>query len=207
MRREHEVVLPRGIQLRVRAQHIRLDVAVEDREKHAGRRREDHRIQRLVTVVVERLGGEGVVESVPQESERHDVRLVEEVANHCPDSVVVPSPVDQQQPFQIGEAREGIVRGQHGLLPLFPPDPDTHVCRLDHRDIVCPVADGERHLVVHVLLDQEQHLGLLRGGDARAEHRLAAQPHLQEVQPQVRLHRRAEARAVDDQRPAPRPLD
>jgi hypothetical protein len=41
--------------------------------------------------------------------------------------VVVPSAVDEEQALEVGEARERVIRREHGLLALLAPDAHSHV--------------------------------------------------------------------------------
>jgi hypothetical protein len=65
------------------------------------------------------------------------------------------------------------------LQTLLSRNADADVGRLDHRDVVGAVADGERH-DAEVVLDEVDNLRLLQGRDATADDGVAARRQLKQ---------------------------
>lgn len=138
--------------------------------------------------------------------------LEEEVAEELAHSDVGPASVHQQEALEVAKLAEGVVAGHGGLHPLLPADSNADVCgwrsagedgtaprstfssggggpgpTFDHVDVVGPVADGQRDGLL-VLLHQTHHVGLLLGGNAAADDRLALAGHVDKVH--LRRHAR-----------------
>lgn len=69
--------------------------------------------------------------------------------------------MDKEQLAEEAELGDRDVGATRGLETLDAADTDADVCRLDHRDIVGSVTDGEKDGPLLVLLDQLDHHGLL----------------------------------------------
>ena len=69
--------------------------------------------------------------------------FIEHVSHHLTHADIVISPMLQKEHGEESELRDSEVRSINSLEALLPPDPNTHMCFLYHRYIVCPVPDRE----------------------------------------------------------------
>ena len=60
--------------------------------------------------------------------------------------LITPSPVDQEEFLEETKLADGIVRSADRLQAFFSADSHTHVGRLDHRDVIGSVPDGQRNI-------------------------------------------------------------
>ncbi|KAJ6440057.1 LOW QUALITY PROTEIN: Chromatin structure-remodeling complex subunit RSC1 [Purpureocillium lavendulum] len=98
---------------------------------------------------------------------------------------VVPAAVHEEQLLQEAELRDRVVGDARRLQALAPRDADAHVRRLDHANVVGPVANRQRHTVRDVAADRLDQLGLLRRRRPAADDRVDAHHEVVEEQQQV----------------------
>lgn len=170
---EEVAVLAERVEPRVAEQHVLGDVLVEDADDERWEGQEDDVVHGQCPGLDDGLAGEAVAEGEPELAHvEHDV-LVEGVEDGLREPVVGPGAVHEEQLAEEPELAHGEVCSPGCLHSLEPADSHAHVCGLDHRDVVCPVADRQEDRVC-LSLDEPDHEGLLQGRDPAAEHCFAA---------------------------------
>lgn len=132
---------------------IGLSLALRRVEPSTGTYPESSHIQGDVLVESERREGisDGCIES-----NGGDSRIEDEFAQ----TLITPSPVDEQQLLEEPELTDGDVGRSSSLESLDSRDSDSDVSCLDHAHVVCAVSDSEEDRV-EVLLDELDDEGLL----------------------------------------------
>lgn len=99
-----------SVELRYGQRHLVGDILVEDTHKTHGDGGEDKVEKQNVAVVEEICDVEVAVDLEPEDAERPDHVLVEEIANALCQASVGPTTVNEDQPLEEAELRNGIVR-------------------------------------------------------------------------------------------------
>ncbi len=115
---------------------------IEQTERHGRRGRKQHIVEADQPSLKDNLARVAVRERVPQLNHIQTNVLVERVQNDLAEAVVVPHAVHEQEFGQEAELTDGVVGCGQGLSALASVDAHAHVSRLDHGDIVGPVANG-----------------------------------------------------------------
>lgn len=76
----------------------------------------------------------------------------------------------KHQPRQEAELANSIIRAHDRLSAFLTSNTNTHMCLLDHSNVVGTVTDTKRH-DVQPMLDHLHHRRLLRRADTTAQHR------------------------------------
>jgi hypothetical protein len=145
------------------------------------RYRSKQQVPSLVKHAVEqRLTGERAFKAEPEHSHReHDV-LVKLVASQESISAVALAPMVKHERLKVAKLGNRKVRRARCLLSLQSGNAHAHMCCLNHRNVVCSVADRHRPALWHRVSDQINKLGLLFGAHATCQHNSHTQHFLAE---------------------------
>lgn len=105
---------------------------------------------------------------VKQNRKRYQNVLVQSEQDHPAVPVVKVHPVKQHQSLQVFELADNVIRRSRRLTALDASHAHPHMCRVDHVDVVGPVADGQRSAP---FLDHGGDLLLALGRDPAANDR------------------------------------
>lgn len=124
------------------------------------------------------LRAEPAKEGVPKVAQCERKILVEEIAQKFAHSIVRPTTVHEQQPFQKPELGDGIVAGQYRLQTLLAGYANADVSRLYHGHIIGSVSDRQCNRILGPL-DQLHNHSFLQRRHAATDYCLALRCNVQ----------------------------
>mmetsp|Transcript_7573 Transcript_7573/g.22357 ORF Transcript_7573/g.22357 Transcript_7573/m.22357 type:complete len:433 (-) Transcript_7573:2959-4257(-) len=122
--------------------------SVQHRKKADGERRKESVVEGGGDAIKKRLTGPASEDLEVEQQERQCYVFVEGVADQASQTIHGQRAVDHQQSDQEPELPNGVVTIVDSLTPLLAHDANPDVRSLNHRDIVCAIADGQ-HLEGH----------------------------------------------------------
>lgn len=162
------VLLTLRVQIRLGLQLLLWVNGVKQSEVHDGQRGEEDIIKLEDPHLVNEHRALDRQRPVKQNRKRHQNVLVQSEQDHPAVPVIKVHPVKQHQPLQVFELTDNVIRRPGSLTAFDASHSYSHMCRVDHVDVIGPVADGQSPTP---FLDHGGDLLLALGRDSAANDR------------------------------------